>query len=165
MPAENLPAGLFPPEAFEEAIRLTAGLPYRNLGNVRIEKEAVREEKPAPESELKKEQEAVSGDDYQVVFDAYTDNEGKFSYELLNKDLIRFSRRSSIARQMIRDYQSVEKIRLYLCTAKFRTITHNEKLTSREAKTIASLLDDLSPRGIFRELNAELRRQLKEAKE
>lgn len=38
----NTPAGLYPPEAFQEAMRLTAGLPYRKQGAVRYEDGAVK---------------------------------------------------------------------------------------------------------------------------
>lgn len=166
IPAANLPADLYPEEAFAEAIKLTAGLPYKKQGPARAGKKGVGEEKAAvPEDNgTEEEKVAVSGEDYQAVFAAYQDKNGKFSYLLLNRDLMRFARRSSVAREMIQEGKSVEKIRLYLCGAKFRSITGNKKLTDKEASVIASLLDELEPKGIFKELNSDLRKQLREAK-
>ena len=36
VPADNLPAGLFPTEAFREAVELTKGLPYASRGAVKL---------------------------------------------------------------------------------------------------------------------------------
>ena len=41
IPAANVPADLYPAEAFQEAIRLTAGMPYTKRGGVVLKKKKV----------------------------------------------------------------------------------------------------------------------------
>ena len=43
IPAENCPAELYPAEAFDEAIELTRGLPYKKLGKVTMLKKSFKE--------------------------------------------------------------------------------------------------------------------------
>ncbi len=158
IPSANTSADLYPVEAFKEAMELTAGMPYRKQGKpkpVLIE---------VPEEEVPEIEVVVDSSEYQAVVDAYTDKSGKLSYALLNKDLIQFVHRSSVARRMIAAGESEEVIRTYAVGAKFRTITGNEDLTDEQALKMAELLDEVSPKGVFKELNAEIRAKLGKGK-
>ena len=154
IPSANTSADLYPVEAFKEAMELTAGMPYRKQGKpkpVLIE---------VPEEEVPEIEVVVDSSEYQAVVDAYTDKSGKLSYALLNKDLIQFVHRSSVARRMIAAGEPEEAIRAYAVGAKFRTITGNGDLTDGQALKMAELLDEVSPKGVFKELNAEIRAKL-----
>ena len=157
-PTVNTSLTLFPIEAFNEAAALTAGLPYQNLSGVKL---ILGQPADAPEVEeayQPKELAAVNSGDYRAIVRYYTDGAGRFSYDLLNRDLIRFAHRSSAVRSRAAAGESVDSIRLYITGTKFRTIAKNPDLADGQILTISSLLDDISPRGVFRELNEELRR-------
>ena len=158
IPSANTSSDLYPLEAFKEAMELTAGMPYRKQGKpkpVLIE---------VPEEEVPEIEVVVDSSEYQAVVDAYTDKNGKLSYALLNKDLIQFVHRSSVARRMIAAGEPEEAIRAYAVGAKFRTITGNGDLTDGQALKMAELLDEVSPKGVFKELNAEIRAKLGKGK-
>ena len=158
IPSANTSADLYPVEAFKEAMERTAGMPYRKQGKpkpVLIE---------VPEEEVPEIEVVVDSSEYQAVVDAYTDKSGKLSYALLNKDLIQFVHRSSVARRMIAAGEPEEAIRAYAVGAKFRTITGNGDLTDGQALKMAELLDEVSPKGVFKELNAEIRAKLGKGK-
>lgn len=162
IPAANTPKKLFPVEAFNEAIALTAGLPYKKRGSVQYRESTapatLTEEEPLPEEAI------VDSREYQAIVDRYTDKNGRLSYALLNRDMIRFARSSSIVRAMISDGAKPKEIADYVAGTKFRTLTGNRKLTDAQVGKIVELLDEVSPKGVFKEFNAEIRRSLKAAK-
>ena len=161
IPADNTPKKLFPPEAFNEAISLTSGMPYRRLGSVQfkgIDIEEPKEEETLPEEAI------IDSAEYQKIIDRYTDKTGKLSYTLLNKDMIKVAHSSSIVRKMIEDGAKTKEIADYVVGAKFRTITGNDKLTDAQVKKMLDRLDEVSPKGVLKEFNAEIRRKLKKDK-
>ena len=163
--AANTPKKLYPQEAFAEAIALTAGLPYKKQGAAVTIKGKKAVEKPAKKEEEAQEDEViVSGADYLKIVEKYTDKAGKLSYELLNKDVIQFAHRSVTARKMIAEGVTQKKIAAYVIGTKFRNVTGNAKLTDEQVSLIVELLDEVSPKGVFKEFNDELRRSLKAAK-
>ena len=164
IPAANTPPELYPQEAFNEAIRLTYGMPYKKRSNVKLEKKQVEEVAPEPAEEEAPEEVVIDSREYQKLVDQYTDKNGKLSYELLNKDLIRFSHASKTVRSMIEEGDSVKKIRTYIITSKFGTVTGNKKLTEEQAVRMGELLDEVSPKSVFKALDAELRRLIAEGR-
>ena len=64
---------------------------------------------------------------------------------------------------MLIDGERVEAIRLYTGT-KFRNITGDPELTDAQVLIITELLDEMSPKGVFKEFNSEIRKSLKAAK-
>jgi hypothetical protein len=162
IPAATTPKKLFPQEAFQEAIALTARLPYKKQGSVKLRGEtAPIEAEPEKEAE---EEAVVDSADYEKIVAKYTDKDGKLSYELLNRDMIKFLHSSSIARKMVEDGESVDAIRLYAVGSKIRGITDNHDLTDAQVLKIVELLDEVSPKGVFKEFNNEIRKSLKAAK-
>ncbi|MBR3494494.1 MAG: hypothetical protein IKH38_03620 [Clostridia bacterium] len=59
---------------------------------------------------------------------------------------------------MIGEGESTKKVRTYIVSTKFRTVTGDRNLTEAQALKIAELLDEVSPKSVFKELDAELRR-------
>ena len=158
IPASNTPTDLYPLAAFKEAIQLTAGMPYKKRGGVRLEKKAVKEVAPEASEEAAEEEVFIDSNEYQKLVDQYTDKNGKLSYELLNRDLIRFAHTSKVVRSMFEDGAALKKIRTYIVCSKFRTVIGNKKLTEAQVLKMAELLDEVSPKSVFKTLDAELRK-------
>ena len=159
IPTDNTPKDLYPEASFKEAIRLTAGMPYKKRGSVRLTKKTVKEVTPEAAEEVTEEEVIIDSGEYQKLVDHYTDKNGKLSSELLNKDPIRFAHTSKTVRAMMEEGEVQKKIRTYIVCTKFRTVTGNRKLTEAQALKMADLLDEVSPKFVFKELNSELRKK------
>ena len=154
---KNTPKKLFPKEAFREAMALTVRKQKKKCGTPAVpdSPEPIQvEEASDPAAEV-----VVDSAEYQKIVDAYTDKTGKLSYALLNKDLIKFAHSSSKVREMIGKKAAIDDIRLYIAGTKFRNITGNRNLSDDQVLKIAELLDEVSEKGVFRELNEELRKK------
>ncbi len=159
IPSANTPKEHYPQAAFQEAIRLTAGMPYKKRGSVRLEKKAVQDAAPEANEEVLEEEVFIDSNEYQALVDHYTDKNGKLSYELLNRDLIRFAHASRIVRTMLEEGEALKKIRGYIVCTKFRNVTGNKKLSEAQVLKMAELLDEVSPQSVFKALDSELRKQ------
>lgn len=157
IPTDNTPLDLYPIAAFQEAIKLTAGMPYKKRGGVRLSKKKVVETVPQA-AEESAEDVVIDSGEYQKLVDQYTDKNGKLSYELLNHDLIRFAHSSKVVGKMFGDGVSVKKTRTYIVCSKFRTVIGNKKLTEDEILKMADLLDEVSPKSVFKAIDSELRK-------
>lgn len=157
IPTDNTPLDLYPAAAFQEAIKLTAGMPYKKRGGVRLSRKKVVETAPKTAEETAEDVVVDSGE-YQKLVDQYTDKNGKLSYELLNHDLIRFAHSSKVLGKMLGDGVSVKKTRTYIVCSKFRTVIGNKKLTEAEILKMADLLDEVSPKSVFKTIDSELRK-------
>jgi len=160
IPAENCPAELYPAEAFAEAIELTRGLPYKKLGKVTMLKKSFKEAEPKEEEEIQ-----VDLADYDKLAAKYTDKEGKLSYELINKDLIKLLKSSSVVRGLVAEQASPAKIKSYIVGTKFRDVTGKKDLTDKQVKLLSDMLDNVYPKGVFKELSDEIRKALAKAKQ
>ena len=101
---------------------------------------------------------------YDMLVTKYTDKTGRLSYELLSKDLIKLLKSSSVARGLAAEQAGPAKIRNYVVGAKFRDVTGNRDLTDKQVKQLAEMLDNVYARGVFTDLNAEIRKALAKAK-
>ena len=161
VPAANTNCRKYPKKAFKEAMELTKGLTFRKMGPVKVTedmfkkdeevKETVPEVLPLNENALAK------------IRDHYLDKNGNFSYDLLNKELIRFAKSSSVVRDMIAEGKKINVVRNYIVSNKFRNIAE-EELSSKELKAIIDELDKLSNKGLFKDLNEELKKMMGKAK-
>jgi hypothetical protein len=114
---------------------------------------------------LNREIEAVvDSAEYQRVVDAYSDKDGRLSYTLLNKDLIQTAKASGQVRLMIEDHASLEEIRLQVVKAKLRSVSRNPALTDEQVQLMIELLDEISPKGVLKPLNEEIRNWLRDGK-
>ena len=149
----------YPLEAFAEAIELTKGLPYKTQKNIKANEKMFMEEHK--EDDVFEEEEIIiKSEDYQKIIDRYSDKNGKLSYDLMNKDFIKFAKSSSVVRDMVAEGKSAAAIRNYVISHKIKNITGNDDLTSKELKKIVELLDEVSPKGVYKDLDAEIRRML-----
>ena len=152
----------YPKEAFQEAMKLTLGMPYGKRKPVKVNENMVIKEEAAEKEEPAMAELNIEA--YDAIVDKYTDKNGYFSYDLLNKDLIKFAKSSSVVRDMIAEGKKANVIRNYIASNKFRNIANNDDLTNAEIKTIVALLDEVSPKGLFKETDAEIRKMLSEQK-
>ena len=168
IPTENTSSELYPQEGFEEAIRLTAGMPYRRLGKAEVSEEIILEPEAETQEENAPEMEdlqiVVDSAEYQRVVDIYTDKAGRLSYELLNKDLIQTAKASGQVRLMIEDRASAEDILLQIVKAKLLSVSRNPALTDAQVKLMIELLDEVSPKGVLRPLKSEIWKWLREGR-
>jgi hypothetical protein len=173
--AAHTPADLFPQEAFEEALELTAGLPYSSRGPVRspaaVAGAAVAEAgaeavataaapSPLDEDHTPEELATVNSADYAAIVKAYTNKKGEISYELLNKALIQAARSNPYVAEMVGRQASLEEIRDHVLKANFEAVTGNRSLSLAEVQSIVELLDEVSPRSVLRDFNEDLRKML-----
>ena len=154
VPAKNTNTAEYPLEAFREAMELTRGLTFRKQGNIKVTKGMFVEPAPeVPEEPVELNERALD-----AISAHYTDKNGKLSYDLINKELIKFAKSSSIVRKMIRDGCSVKEVREYIVLNKFRNIANNDDLSDKEVFKIVEVLDEVAEKGIFKELNEELKK-------
>ena len=146
----------YPMEAFKEAMDLTRGMTFRKQGNIKVTKKMFVE----PAEEVPEEIPQLNEAALEAISAHYTDKNGKLSYDLVNKELIKFAKSSSIVRNMIRDGASVKEVREYIVLNKFRNIAENDKLTDKEVFLIVDILDEAADKGIFKELNSELKKMM-----
>ncbi|HIK43527.1 MAG TPA: hypothetical protein IGR64_01430, partial [Leptolyngbyaceae cyanobacterium M65_K2018_010] len=161
-PAPHTNLEQFPLAAFQEAIELTAGMPYSRRGAVKLSGESVASE--APEEESAEELATVNSAEYEAIVQAYTNKKGELSYDLLNKDFIQFAKSSKIVADMVANRASVDEIRDHIVKVKLESLTGNRDLTVAQTQRIVDMLDEVSPRYVFRELNDEIIRMLSQAK-
>jgi len=164
IPAANNPEGTYPAAAFAEAIELTAGMPYHRQGKPAAPQAPEPEPDPEPE-ELEGEVEViVDGADYERIVDAYTDKSGRLSYDLMNKEMVQFAHKSDMVSRMIAAGEDEDAIVRYVVATKFQNASGNKDLTDEQVALIAELIDEVSPRGAFKELRSKVRSMLGEAK-
>lgn len=169
---DNTPAEAYPITAFEEAIELTAGMPYRKQGKPAAPQitttipDDLPADVPANDGELaeKDAEVIIDSDEYQRLVDAFTDKKGCLSYDLMNKEMIQFAHKSEMVARMVGAGESEEAIVDYVVCTKFRNATGNKDLTDEQVAAMATLIDEVSPKGAFKELKAKVRSMLREAK-
>jgi hypothetical protein len=166
VPNANINLDLFPLEAFKEALELTYGMPYSKRGAVKLSGSPAEPEAGAAEEETASPEDEATVDcaEYAAVVEAYTNKKGELSYDLINKDFIQFARSSKIVGDMVANRASEEEIRNHVVKVKLEELTGNRDLSAAQAQRIVDLLDEVSPRYVFRELNDEIRRMLSQSK-
>jgi hypothetical protein len=156
-PSHNVNLKLFPLEAFKEAMELTYGMPYSRRGKVKLIGE---KEDPGTREETAEELATVDSDEYEAIVKAYTNRKGELSYDLLNKDFIQFAKSSKFISDMVANRASEDDIRNHVVKVKLESLTGNRELTMGQAQLIVEMLDEVSPRHVFKELNDEIRKML-----
>jgi hypothetical protein len=160
-PSAHTSLDLFSLEAFKEALDLTSGMPYSRRGAVKL---SGSWGEPDTEGDLPEELATVDSAEYEAIVKAYTNKKGDLSYELLNKDFIQFAKSSNFIADMVSSGASEDAIRDHVVKVKLEQLTGNRELTTAQTQRIVEMLDEVSPRYVFRELNDEIRKMLSSAK-
>ena len=165
IPAKRNPKNQYSLESFQEAIELTAGLPYSNQKPMKLNgRKAVEIQEPAASEAPAAEEALVDSEAYQKIVQHYTDKKGRLSYDLLNKEMIKSANSSSVVRKMLEEGEGVDGVAQYVAGGRFRNIAEDPDLSDEDVAAIIELLDEVSPRGIFKEFNEEMRRKQAELK-
>lgn len=160
-PSHNTQVERFPQEAFAEAVELTRFLPFNARGQVSVKGWDRNVAEPEPDGEDDVEElAAVCSKEYGAIVDAYTNRKGELSYDLLNKDFIQFAKGSKLVADMVSRQASVEEIRDHIVGVKLENLTGNKELSDAQVKRIVEMLDSVSRKGVFKELNDEIRKML-----
>lgn len=152
IPTKNTSEKLYPKKAWKEAMELTHGMSYSNQKGFTLEGKK-------PEKKKKEVPVYIDEKAYKTIIRKYADKKGSFSYDLLNKDLIKFANSSSKVKDLLAEGKSSKAVAKYVVEHKFRTISKNPDLTGKEINTMVELLDELSPKGVLKELNDYLRQK------
>lgn len=155
--AANTPKGPFPEAAFVEAMERTQGLPYNQRGAVRL---GAAPETPEEVEETEAEIATVSSQEYAAIVDAFTDKRGVLSYDLLNRDFLKFAKSSKVVSRMVSEGAGLDAIKAQVLRARFERLTGNRQLTDAQIAAIVEMLDEVSPRHVFKTLDDELRKML-----
>ena len=79
----------------------------------------------------------------------------------MNKELIQLAHRSSKVREMIEEKATLDRLRIYVAGAKFRTISGNHDLSNNKIRMLIELLDGVYPKSVLKELTEDLKQRLK----
>lgn len=161
-------------EMYDEALKLTQGLPYKNMNplnaknvnrlykakdnNVANDKE-IKEINSDEDNVSKELFEHLSGE-YVKILNYYTDKKGKFSYSLLNKDLIKYASKSNRVKEMIKEMSPMEDIIKYLISIKIQQITNINANEDKYINTLIKLIEDIDSKSAFKETKNYLRKEL-----
>jgi hypothetical protein len=158
-------AKLFPPEAFDEAAELLAGLPYSARGKVKIavseaaedEEIAVSEDEP---TEVERKSMADS-DEYEAIAGLYSDMQGKINLPLMNKQFIQFAAGSKTVADMVGNRASVDEILTHIVKSRAAYLAgKRESLSDADTAALIETIEETDPRGAFKELKLYLRKRL-----
>lgn len=153
---------LFPAEAFEEAIELTAGMPYSGRQNIKIDVSKYSEKVEEPEQEVL---DMVESDEYKAIIDRYCDEKGKLNYVLMNKDFIKFASKSKTVENMIANNALTEDILVFIIKSRATFIADKkESLDDEHVKALIETLDEINTRSAFKELKSHINKLLSRKK-
>jgi hypothetical protein len=152
----------------EEAFMLTRGLSYKKLDIVsKVYADDHYDEiptSPEVEEDDKDVIDVIASVEYKEFIARYTDKTDKFSYQLMNKDLIQFAARSTIVNKMIAEKADVEAIVRYIINSKAADLARNEGMDEDMLTAFIDTFDSMNTRSAFKELNLHLRGQLSKIK-
>jgi hypothetical protein len=159
--------GVFTEAVVGEALELTRGLPYKRLGQVtRVYADSHCDETPA-ESESgddKPSIDVVASKEYEEFIMEYTDKNEKFSYQLMNRDLMKFADSSRVVRTMIADAESDKNILRYIIRSKAVGLAGTKSMDDGFLTAFIETFDSMNTRSAFKELSAYIRGKKSKAK-
>lgn len=154
---------LFTSAVIDEALSLTQGLPYKRMGTIskvypdnRFDETSVELEDKDEKAEI----DVMASVEYKEFIAQYTDKNGKFSYQLMNKELMQFAGRSSIVRRMLDEKDSVDNIVRYIVKSKAADLARNRGMEDDMLTAFIDTLDSMDTRSVFKELTAYLRSRM-----
>ena len=151
--------------ALKEAVVATRSMPFGLRGPVAYTADKSTDEMDsAGNAEAEKD---VTGDEkfvvlssaYKAILAKYTDKKGKFSYALMNKDMIQFASRSKIVTDMIGAGIDTEQIVVHIVNNRVTELKRGQKLSEGFICELVEILDDMDTRSAFKELRKWIRQQ------
>ena len=158
---------VFNAAVINEALELTKGLPYRRLGAITKVYADNHCDETSIDDETDDEKvviDVIASVEYKEFIAQYTDKNGKFSYQLMNRDLMKFAARSSVVSRMITEKDAVGKIVRYIVRSKAADLARNKGMDDDMLSAFIETFDSMNTRSAFTELNSYLRRRLSKNK-
>jgi len=158
---------VFTAAAVKEALALTSGLPYKRLGNIaKVYADNRCDELPAGQDEPDEKDAAdvIASAEYNAFIAQYTDKTGKFSYQLMNKDLIQFAARSSVVKTMLAENTGADNAVKYIVKSKAADLAKNKGMSDSMLSAFIDTFDSMNTRSAFKELKSHLRGKLSNTK-
>jgi len=151
---------LFTDAVAQEALDLTRGLPFRRLGSItKVYTDNHCDETPIENEteDTKVEIDILASAEYKEFIAQYNDKNGRFSYQLMNKDLMQFSSKSSVVRKMLEEKANLEAIVRYSVKSRAAELARNRGMDDDMLIAFIEVLDSMDTRSAFKELRAFLR--------
>jgi len=158
---------VFPGKVVEEALELTRGLSYKKLGSITKVYDDSRCDESSAELETgddKPSADVVASKEYMEFIMEYTDKNEKFSYQLMNRDLMKFADSSSVVRSMIAKGESDESITRYIIRSKAVNLAGTKKMDDDFLTAFIETFDSMNTRSAFKELKSNIRGKKSKAK-
>lgn len=103
----------------------------------------------------------VDSEEYAAIVDRYTDEKGRINYKLMNKDFIQFAAKSKLVADMVADNALEDDILVHIVKNRAGYLAgKKESLSDDETRALIETLDEIDPRGSFKELKNHIRRLL-----
>ena len=167
VPYGQVSADIFTPAIIGEALELTRGLKFKRYGKITkvfADKHFDESSVELETEDQKNEIDIVASAEYNEFIAQYTDKNEKFSFQLMNKELIQFASRSSVVRSMLAEKPTVNTVVKYIVKSKVADLARNKGMSDDMLKAFIDTLDSMETRSAFKELNAYLRGRLSKMK-
>ena len=160
VPYGQVNTAVFTASIIDEVLELTRSMSYRRLGPVsKVYEDNHCDEGPVEleVDDAKIEIDVVASAEYKAFISSYTDKKGKFSYQLMNKDLMQFAAKSSVVRKKLAEKADVEDIVRYIVRSKAADLARNKGMDDEMLTVFIETFDSMDTRSAYKELRAYLR--------
>ena len=161
VPYGKIDENLFPQNAVDEALELTLRLPFSSRGKIKVsvfEEVKEQEDVTIDQPEIA---DMVDSDEYNAIIGRYSDEKGKINYRLMNKDFIQFSAKSKLVGELVAKQANEEDIIMHIIRDRASFLANKrEPLSDTQVSGLIETLDEIDPRGAFKELKSHIRRML-----
>jgi len=158
---------VFTESVIKEVLDLTMGLPYRRLGTIT----KVHVNKPCEESPVEHEVDDVKADidiissaEYAAFIEKFSDKKGRFSHQLMNKELMQFAAKSGVVNKKLAMKENTDMIVRYVVRSKAAKLARRKEMDDDTLTAFIETIDSICTRSAFKELNAYLRDRLSRRK-
>ena len=163
VPYGKVDTSVFTEAVVNEVLELTKGLPYRRLGKItKVHLDAPCEE-TSTEHEVEDDKvdiDIISSKEYAAFIEMYSDKKGRFSHQLMNKELMQFAAKSGVVGKKLAEKEDVDVIVRYVVKSKAATLARNKEMSEDMLTAFIETIDSICTRSAFKELNAYLRGRL-----
>ena len=160
VPYGKVDPGVFTDDVIKEVLELTAGLPYRRLGKItKVHVDAPCEE-ASVEHDVEDEKvdiDIIASAEYAAFIEKYSDKKGKFSHQLMNKELMQFAAKSGVVNKKLAEKENIDLITRYVVRSKAASLARKKDMDDDMLNAFIETIDSICTRSAFKELNAYLR--------
>lgn len=154
----------FTAEVIREAMEATRSLSFSRKGKIaKVYPDSHCDETPVEQEteDEKADIDVMASAEYKAFIEQYTDKTGKFSYQLMNKDLIQFAAKSSVVKTMLAEKADVGNIERYVVKSRTAELARNKGMDDDMLTAFIDTLDSMNTRSAFTDLRKHLRGKLK----